>query len=73
MQRHALRLLIIGILALAALVGVIVLLALGQASAPEFAAVAGALAVLLPAVLDASVVERRRRTPGIKAIDDDRA
>lgn len=71
MSSHLLRVIVIGVLALAALVGVIVLVALGQAEGTGFGVVTGVLGTLVPALIDASMVEKRRRTPGSKAISDD--
>jgi hypothetical protein len=71
MTSHFLRVIVIGVLALAALVGVIVLVAIGQAEGTGFGVVTGVLGTLVPALVDALAVERRRRTPGTKAISDD--
>lgn len=71
MPRHALRLLLVGLLTLAALVGVIVLIAIDRSSAPEFVAVSTALGLLVPALIDSAAVERRRRNPNARAIEDD--
>lgn len=71
MPRHALRLLLIGLLTLAALLGVIVLIALERSSAPEFVAVSTALGLLVPALIDSAAVERRRRNPQARAVEDD--
>lgn len=71
MSSHLLRVLVIAVLALAALIGVIVLIALGRAEGTAFGAITGVLGTLVPALLDAAAVERRRRTPGAKAISDD--
>lgn len=62
---------VIGILTLAALIGVIVLVALGQAEGTGFGVISGVLGTLAPALIDALAVERRRRTPGVKALQDD--
>lgn len=61
----------IAVIALAALIGVIVLVAIGQADGTGFGVVTGVLGTLLPALVDALAVEKRRRTPGSKAISDD--
>lgn len=71
MSSHLVRVIIIAVLALAALVGVIVLVALGQDEGTGFGFVSGALTALVPALVDSLAVERRRRTPGQKAVEDD--
>lgn len=58
-------------LALAALIGIIVLIALGQADGTGFGVVSGVLGTLVPALVDALAVERRRRTPGARAVEGD--
>jgi hypothetical protein len=72
MPSHHLRVLVIAALALVALVGVIVLVALGEDDGTGFGFVSGVLATLVPALVDALAVEQRRRTPGRKAVEDDR-
>ncbi|MGL4257982.1 MAG: hypothetical protein ACRCSL_16735 [Microbacterium sp.] len=72
MPSHHLRVLVIAVLALAALVGVIVLVALGEDDGVGFGFVSGVLTTLVPALADSLAVERRRRTPGQRAIEDDR-
>lgn len=71
MSSHLLRVIVIAVLALAALIGVIVLVALGQAEGTGFGVITGILGTLMPALVDALAVERRRRTPGEKAVVDD--
>ena len=71
MSSHLLRVLIIAVFALAALIGVIVLVALGQAEGTGFGVVSGVLGTLVPALVDALAVESRRRTPGKRAIEGD--
>jgi hypothetical protein len=71
MQKHQIRLLVIAAVALAALIGVIVLAALGQSEGTGFGIVTGILSTSVPALFDAAAVEKRRRTPGEQAIADD--
>jgi hypothetical protein len=71
MAKHQVRFGVIAVLTLAALIGVIVLVALGEAEGTGFGAVSGALGTLLLAMIDASNVETRRRNPKIPAIADD--
>jgi hypothetical protein len=71
MPSHQLRVIIIAVLALAALVGAIVLVALGQDAGVGFGFISGVFTTLVPALVDSLAVERRRRTPGRKAVDDD--
>lgn len=71
MPSHLLRVLIIAVLTLAALIGIIVLVALGQAEGTGFGVVAGVLGTLLPALVDSLAVESRRRTPGKRAVEGD--
>lgn len=71
MASHKVRLAVIAVLTLAALVGVIVLVAMGQTEGTGFGVVTGVLGTLVPALLDASRVEVRRRDPGAAAISDD--
>lgn len=71
MNSHQIR--FIGIAMLAALVLSLegYLMATGKFASVESAALGGSLAVLLPAVVDAGAVEKRRRSKGEKAIEDD--
>lgn len=69
MRSHQIRLYIIGILSLVALVAEVILLYAGLDA--QALVVGGILTILLPAVIDAGAVERRRRAPGVKAIEDD--
>lgn len=71
MSSHRLRLLVIGILTLVALIGVIVLSALGQTEGTAFGIVVGVLTTGIAAFTDASAVEARRRNPNVEAITDD--
>lgn len=73
MSSHQLRLLLIAVLTLAVFIGQIVLMALGRFGGTESAALGGSLLVLLPALIDAGAVERRRVDPAQKAIEDDKA
>lgn len=70
MISHKQRVAVLAGLVALALSALGVLLYLGH-DATEVAAVSGALAVLLPALLDALGVERRRRDPSLPAIVDD--
>lgn len=71
MSSHKIRLAIIAALAAIALIGVIVLIALGQAEGTAFGIVTGVLSTLVPALLDAAAVETRRRDPSRSALADD--
>lgn len=71
MSKHQTRLFFIFICTLTLLIGQIVLMVKGMFGTTESAVLGGSLLVLLPALADAGVVERRRRTPGEKAIEDD--
>jgi hypothetical protein len=71
MSSHFLRVIVIGVMTLAALIGVIVLVGIGQTDGTGFGVVTGALGTLVPALLDSLAVERRRRKPGAKAVGDD--
>lgn len=70
MISHKQRVAVLAGLVALALSALGVLLYLGH-DTTEVAAVSGALAVLLPALLDALGVERRRRDPSLPAIVDD--
>lgn len=71
MASHHTRVLLIGALFGVALLGQIVLMALGRFGETESAVLGGVTAVLLPALVDATAVERRRRDPNSTAIIDD--
>lgn len=71
MPSHQLRVLVILVAWLAAVIGVVVLLVQGVSEGTGFGAVLGLLSLLTPALVDSLAVERRRRTPGTKAISDD--
>lgn len=71
MSSHKIRLATIAVLAAICLVGVIVLVALGQAEGTGFGILTGMLSTLVPALLDASAVEVRRRDPSRPALPDD--
>ena len=70
MISHQQRVTVLASLVALALVALGVLLYLGH-DATELAAVSGALAVLMPALLDSIGVERRRRDPSVPALVDD--
>ncbi len=71
MNSHQIR--FVGIALLAGLLFCIegYLMATGKFASVESAALGGSLAILLPAVIDAGAVEKRRRAKGEKAIEDD--
>lgn len=71
MSSHRLRILVVLSVVLVALVGVIVLVALGIHEGTGFGVVTGVLGTAVPALFDALGVERRRRNPSIPAISDD--
>jgi hypothetical protein len=71
MSSHRLRVIALLVLAAIALIGVIVLIALGIHEGTGFGVLTGVLGTLVPALLDALTVERRRRDPGKVAIADD--
>lgn len=71
MPSHRLRVILVFALTLSALIGVIVLVALGIHEGTGFGIVTGVLGTAVPALFDALGVERRRRTPGVPAIKDD--
>ena len=52
-------------------IGEIILMATGNFESVASAALGGSLGILLPALVDASAVEKRRRTKGEKAVPDD--
>lgn len=72
MKEHRIRLIAIAACTLAVLVGEIVLIALGKFDSAPSAVLTGSLTILLPALVDANAVERRRVDPAQKAIEDDR-
>lgn len=71
MSSHRLRTILIFALTLAALIGVIVLVALGIHEGTGFGIVTGVLGTAVPALFDALGVERRRRDPAKTALADD--
>lgn len=70
MQKHHHRLLLILVATVAVIVALIASVKL-EATSEIVTALCGALGVLVPALLDAAGVEKRRRTPGQRAIADD--
>lgn len=70
MKNHFQRLLIVGALAAICLIALVVAATL-SASDVVVTSLATALALLVPAVIDSVSVEKRRRTPGQKAVEDD--
>lgn len=70
MLQHKHRVLLICALAAVSLVATVVAAAFG-ASAEVLGALGTADTLLVPAAIDAIAVERRRRTPGVKAVSDD--
>ena len=71
MPSHRLRVIAILVAWAVATIGLIVLLALERTSTVEFGIVAGLVATLTPALVDAVTVERRRRDPAKVAVSDD--
>jgi hypothetical protein len=71
MSSHRLRVILIFALTLSALIGVIVLVALGIHEGTGFGIVTGVLGTAVPALFDALGVERRRRDPARPAVSDD--
>lgn len=70
MNSHRLRFLTVLGLTLACLAA-LVCCAIFQVSDVVVGAFSGALMLLVPAVIDANLVEKRRKTPGKKAVSDD--
>jgi hypothetical protein len=70
-RRHALRLQVIGTLFGLSLVCLTFLLSRGVTEGTGLGAIASAVTLLGGAFMDALAVEKRRRTPGQKAISDD--
>ncbi len=70
MPSHQLRVILVTALTALFAIADVVCLVL-EVDARAAAALTGALAVLLPATLDALKVEQRRRTPGMRAVADD--
>ena len=70
-MNHQTRFLGIAVLTGILFIGEIILMATGNFETVESAALSGSLAILLPALVDAGDVERRRRTKGERAIPDD--
>ena len=71
-MNHQTRFLGIAVLTGILFIGEIILMATGNFESTASVALGGSLAILLPALVDASDVEKRRRTPGEKAIPDDK-
>lgn len=71
MPSHRLRVIIIAVVAVVALIGVIVLTAMGISSGTGFGVVAGVLTLAVPALIDSSAVEARRLNPDVAAMPDD--
>jgi hypothetical protein len=71
MSSHRLRVFAILSVVLVALIGVIVLVALGVSEGTGFGALLGVLGTATTAFFDALGVERRRRNPAIPALADD--
>lgn len=72
MNSHQLRVIVILVAWLAATIGLIVLVAQGVSDGTGFGIIAGIVSTLTPALVDSMAVERRRRTPGQHAIEDDK-
>lgn len=70
-MKHRTRLIVLGALAAICLTGEIVLMVLGRFSEVESGVLGGMLGLLVPAIVDAAVVEKRRRDPLMPAIADD--
>jgi len=70
MKSHLNRFALVVILTIVVVVA-IALSAIFKVGTEALVALSGALAVLLPAVVDAGLVEQRRRNPTTPAIDDD--
>jgi len=70
-MNHQTRFLGIAVLTGILFIGEIILMATGNFESVASAALGGSLGILLPALVDASAVERRRRTKGEKAVPDD--
>jgi hypothetical protein len=69
-KNHYQRLLFILVATLTVVAALIAAVKLGAAGEIT-ASLCTALGLLIPALLDASQVEKRRRTPGKKAVEDD--
>lgn len=71
MNSHQLRFLLIAVITAIVLIGQIIVIVADKFDTVSGAILSGALAVLLPALVDASAVERRRRNPNKAAVEDD--
>jgi hypothetical protein len=72
MLKHRTRVILIAISWALSLAAMVALVALGQAiTSPIVVAASSAFGLLTPALADAIVVERRRVTPGRRAVGDD--
>jgi uncharacterized membrane protein YjjP (DUF1212 family) len=71
MNSHALRLKLLVGLTVAFAAAALTLFVLGMWSDAASGVFGAALGLLVPAVIDATQVERRRRKPGVKAVSDD--
>lgn len=72
MKTHHLRVIAILLAWLAAVIGLVVLLVQGVTEGTGFGVITGVVGTLTPALVDSLAVERRRRTPGQHAVEDDR-
>lgn len=70
-MNHQTRFIGIAVLTGILFIGEIILMATGNFESVASAAIGGSLGILLPALVDASAVEKRRRTKGEKAVPDD--
>lgn len=71
MQKHRLRLLLIAICLWVVILALVGGLVLGLSDEKAIAALTTALGLLVPAFIDATLVERRRVAPGQRAVADD--
>lgn len=71
MKQHYVRMIVIAVAFVAALVCLTVLIANGVTEGTGFGALLSAVSLLGPAMMDAMAVEKRRRTPGQRAVEDD--
>lgn len=70
-MKHQTRIIILGVLAGMCLVAELVLMVLGKFGDTESGVFGGMLGLLVPAIIDAAVVEKRRRDPHVKALPGD--
>lgn len=71
MHKHRLRLLLIAICLWVVILALVGGLVLGLSDEKAIAALTTALGLLVPAFIDATLVERRRLEPGQQAVADD--